>query len=57
MIFWKSAEGKLRTEENLTSGTASSSESGSIRRSFCILCCLMEPFSNLRPRYWTMPSV
>ena len=43
-------QGKLIIEEKVTSGTSNSSDSGSISRSFCVLHCLISPFSNLRPK-------
>ena len=46
IIFWKSEEGKLIIDENFTSGYFNSSISGSISRSFCVLHCLIPPFSN-----------
>ena len=56
IIFWKSDEGKLITEEKETLGSSNSSVSGTINLNFCVLHCLISPFSNLRPKNETIPS-
>ena len=56
IIFWKSDDGRLMMDEKDTSGMWSSSVSGSMRRRCCVLNCLMSEFSNLKLRYWTIPS-
>ena len=48
IIFWKSEEGKLIIDENLTLGIDKSSTSGSGNFSFWILHCSLFLFSNLR---------
>ena len=50
MIFWKSLDGKFIIEENSTLGTCNSSWSGSINLNFCVLHCLISPFSNFKPK-------